>query len=135
MTGERLAEAALLLVGVPFRLHGRDPETGLDCVGLLATAMAQAGRPVPLPNNYSLRSRHLPELGAILDACGLSSAQGAFKAGDVLMLRPSPCQFHLAIASDGNHFVHAHAGLMRVVLGPGPLPWPLVGHWRLHLTV
>ena len=39
-----LAEAALGLLGVPFRLHGRDPATGLDCVGLVAEALRRAGR-------------------------------------------------------------------------------------------
>ncbi len=34
-----LAAAALNLIGTPFRLHGRDPATGLDCVGLVAEAM------------------------------------------------------------------------------------------------
>ena len=55
MTGEDLARAALGLKGAPFRLHGRDPATGLDCIGLFAVAMARAGRPVALPNGYALR--------------------------------------------------------------------------------
>ena len=38
-TGEALATAAEQLIGIPFRLHGRNPETGLDCVGVVAAAV------------------------------------------------------------------------------------------------
>lgn len=131
VTGEALAAAARQFVGTPFRLHGRDPLTGLDCVGVLAAALAIAGRPVALPNGYLLRSRSLPELSATLAACRLAATQGPAEAGDVVMLRPSACQFHLAIAVGRNRFVHAHAGLKQVVLAPGPLSWPVVEHWRL----
>jgi hypothetical protein len=51
-----LAAAALNLIGTPFRLHGRDPARGLDCVGLVAEAMRRAGfHPVP-PGGYGLRA-------------------------------------------------------------------------------
>ena len=40
MSGAALAAAAESLVGTRFRLHGRDPDTGLDCVGLLAASLA-----------------------------------------------------------------------------------------------
>ena len=33
MSAQALAEAAAALVGSRFRLHGRDPATGLDCIG------------------------------------------------------------------------------------------------------
>lgn len=40
-------------------------------------------------------------------------------------------QLHLMIGTrDG--IVHAHAGLGRVVLTPGPSPWPLLGAWRFQ---
>jgi cell wall-associated NlpC family hydrolase len=44
-----LATAAETLVGSRFRLHGRDPETGLDCVGVVAAAMAAIGQSPPSP--------------------------------------------------------------------------------------
>jgi hypothetical protein len=47
------------------------------------------------------------------------------------MLRCSPCQFHFAIAVTAARIVHAHAGLRKVVLGPLPDAWPVVGRWRL----
>lgn len=131
MNGDRLAAAAEALAGVPFRLHGRDPGTGLDCIGVLAAALAAMGRNAPLPNGYALRARFLPELGAIAGACGFAEAGGTIHPGDVLFVRMGPCQFHMVIAARQGGFVHAHAGLKRVTLFDGPLAWPVAGHWRL----
>lgn len=127
MTGEDVATAALALVGKPFRLHGRDPRSGLDCVGVLAAALGGETR---LPNGYALRSRTLPDVPAIMAALGLTEASGDTQPSDVLMLRCSPCQFHFAIAATRARIVHAHAGLRKVVLGPLPDAWPVIGRWR-----
>jgi hypothetical protein len=129
MTGDQLAAAASALVGTPFRLHGRDPRTGLDCIGVLAAALGREG---PLPNGYALRTLCHPDFTGIAAKLGLVPACGAVLTGDVLVLRPSPCQFHLAIAASAQSVVHAHAGLRKVVAGPLPAGWPLVGHWRLQ---
>lgn len=130
MNGQQLAAGAEALVGSPFRLHGRDPATGLDCVGVLAAALSSAGHPHHLPNSYTLRNRSLLDTFPIAQLCGLSPASGNIVPGDVLICRVSPCQFHIAIAASQDGFVHAHAGLRRVVLAPGPLPWPIIQHWR-----
>ena len=130
MSGDALAEAAEALVGTRFRLHGRDPATGLDCVGLLAAALGAIGRPAALPNGYALRARRLPEVDGAARGCGLMPVSPPFRPGDVLLVRPHACQFHLLIAGR-DAFVHAHAGLKRVVALAGPPPWPIVRHWRL----
>ncbi|MEE4451753.1 hypothetical protein [Novosphingobium resinovorum] len=131
MTGEDLAIAARGLVGSPFRLHGRDPASGLDCVGVIEAAFAKAGMRCRLPNGYRLRARDLPDAAALASALGLERTDGAIAAGDVLLLRPSPCQFHLVLAVSPAAVVHAHAGLRKVVLGPLPDQWSRYGHWRL----
>lgn len=131
MNGEALAAAAEALVGARFRLHGRDPATGLDCVGVLAAALAAIGRPAVLPTGYALRSARLPELDALAAGCGLARTGLALRPGDVSLLRIGPCQHHLAVAARGEGFVHAHAGLRRVVVMPGPLAWPAIYRWRL----
>ena len=128
MTGADLAQAAQALVGSPFRLHGRDPATGLDCIGVLAAAL---GGRTALPGGYRLKTRGLPELSGVAAACGFKPADGAVAPGDVLMVQVGPCQFHLMIAASAGHFIHAHAGLGRVVLWDAPLEWPVVHHWRL----
>ncbi len=131
MSAPELAHAAEALLGTRYRLHGRDPATGLDCVGLLAAALTAIGRPAPLPTGYALRSRALPHLERTVSACGFAGVSGPCEPGDVLMTRPAPCQFHLLIAGTSGCLIHAHAGLRRVVAVPFPCPWPILHHWRL----
>jgi cell wall-associated NlpC family hydrolase len=131
MTGARLAQAAQALVGVPFRLHGRDRETGLDCIGVLACALEAIGRPANLPAAYSVRTRVIANLDAIVSSCGFMVTNGAALPGDVILARVGPLQVHLLIATGANSFVHAHARLGRVLNSPMPDTWKIVGHWRL----
>ncbi|KHK92371.1 NlpC/P60 family protein [Novosphingobium malaysiense] len=130
MTGAALAQAARALIGCPFLLHGRDPRTGLDCIGVLEAALTACGITTRLPNAYTLRTRCLPPLETLIGLLGLRDAEGPATVGDVLIVRPSPCQHHLAIATAPGSFVHAHAGLRRVVEGPLPRHWPVVRHLR-----
>jgi len=134
VTGRDLAQAALALVGTPFRLHGRDPVHGLDCVGLIEAALRECGIAAHLPFDYALRNRSMPELGPITAILGLKRARGAVRRGDVLLLRISACQYHFAIAVDGDLAVHAHAGLGRVVCGPLLPEWTPCSRWRLTRT-
>jgi cell wall-associated NlpC family hydrolase len=134
MSGAQLAEAARALVGAPFRLHGRDPASGLDCVGVLAASLVSCGRPVHVPQGYALRNRTLPRLDAFVSACGLVPAEGPALPGDVLLVRAGPGQFHLLISTGAQRCIHAHASLRRVVEADLPPHWPLVEHWRLTAT-
>jgi cell wall-associated NlpC family hydrolase len=129
--GDRLAEAAQALVGSRFRLHGRDPVTGLDCVGVLAAALKAIGREAPLPGAYRLRSRAIPGLAGIAGKCGLTVVEGTVEPGDVQLVRIGACQFHVVIAARDGRFIHAHAGLGRVVMGPPGDDWRVTDHWRL----
>lgn len=130
-SGGELAAKALALVGAPFRLHGREPATGLDCIGVLAAALTACGATPQLPNGYMLRNRTLPELGQYVAGNGLALAAGPLTAGDVVLVRAAPCQVHLLIAVGNEHFVHAHAGLRRVICGELPADWPILRHWRI----
>jgi cell wall-associated NlpC family hydrolase len=127
----QVACAAAALVGVPYRLHGRDPCTGLDCVGVAAAALDACGRLKRAPAGYSMRNRTIAPLLALAPDNGLVVAEGPVAEGDILLVRPGPGQHHLLIAVAEDRFVHAHAGLRRVVAQPGPLPWPIEGRWRL----
>jgi cell wall-associated NlpC family hydrolase len=111
-------------LGARFRLHGRDPATGLDCVGLVAVALGRGDA----PTGYRLRSGSAGEYSAMLAAAGLTIAATA-RPGDVLLCASGPGQFHLGIAS-GAGTIHADAGLGRVVERPGATPWPVVSVWR-----
>lgn len=114
--------AARAAVGARFRLHGRDPASGLDCVGLAALATG-----LEPPTGYALRTGDAGAAIAWLDA-RLTRVTDPWP-GDLLLLCSGPGQLHLAVRTDTG-FVHADAGLRRVVERPGPPPWPLIGTWR-----
>ncbi len=130
--GQALASAALSLTGSHFRLHGRDPASGLDCIGVLATALALTGRAAAIPNGYALRCRDASRFAALAAPCGFVAASGPIMAGDALVFHLGPGQFHLAIAATDGDIIHAHAGLCRVVKSPIPIDWILASHWRLN---
>jgi len=133
--GAALAAAARQLIGCPFRLHGRDPHTGLDCIGLFTAAMAASGRKVDVPPCYGLRNTTLHQAAPLARQAGLQETAGPVAAGDVLLVRLSALQAHLMIAASPDLFIHAHAGLRRVVTSPAPadglLPSSVLHHWRL----
>jgi murein DD-endopeptidase / murein LD-carboxypeptidase len=127
--GERIAAAARSLVGVPFRLHGRSAETGVDCVGLALLSAQRAGHGGIAPEHYGLRGGDAALFGTWLCAAGLRPVRKA-RAGDFMLVRAGPAQAHMMVVVPGGH-VHAHAGLRRVVEMPGPSPWPVTGYWRV----
>lgn len=114
-------------VGARFRLHGRDPAEGLDCVGLAAWALGV----VDLPTGYGLRSGDRDAVAMMIAAAGLRRVDRA-GSGDLLLAQAGPGQLHLAIWT-GAGVVHADAMLRRVVERPGAVPWPVVGVWRLFV--
>ena len=130
---EEFAAAAAAMCGVPFRLHGRDPATGLDCVGLVAVSLDRCGRKAVTPEGYALRALSIaPLLGfAARNGFAVLDPHAPGEAGDLHLLRLSAIQAHLAIALDRERFVHAHAGLGKVVIGHGPLPGETIARWRL----
>lgn len=129
---ERLGDAALGLVGAPFRMHGRNAATGVDCVGVAVAALAGVDRHVVVPDDYRLIGGALDRFDQWAAGCGLVLAQpGALTdPGDILLCAPGPGQFHVMIDS-GPVLVHAHLGLRRVTALPKPAPWPLVRRWQL----
>lgn len=134
MTALALAQAAEALVGTSFRLNGRDPATGLDCIGLLVAALVAIGKPAPIPSGYTLKLRNLDRWLPDPAACGFAITEGPIIPGDVVLLELGPCQQHLAIALEAGRFIHAHAGLRRVVEGSGPLPGVVRLQWRMLPT-
>jgi lipoprotein Spr len=117
-------ERARSAIGARFRLHGRDPATGLDCVGLAGFAFA-----AEVPRDYTLRNGDVARVRAFVAGIGLIEAEGV-AAGDLLLLRAGPGQVHLAIDSGGG-IIHADAMLRRVVERPGT-NWPVIGRWRVE---
>ena len=132
MSGHELACAVQSYLGASFRLHGRDPITGFDCLGLVMVALRDIGRSVSLSVPYGLRNLDPVRLLALPASAGLVEVmEPELAEGDVLVLEVGPAQLHVAVVALGGGIIHAHAGLRRVVRTPFPLPWPLVGQWRL----
>ena len=126
--GEGVAAAALGAVGARFRLHGRDPATGLDCVGLVSWALRAGGWEGAVPTGYALRGGDPVVVAALLDR---DLVRGNGEApGDVVLMRTGPGQLHLGIGTAAG-LVHADASSRRVVVRPGVVAWPVLGCWRL----
>ncbi len=124
-TRDDIVAAARGCVGARFRLHGRDPALGLDCAGLAAHATGLAA-----PSGYALRGGDPRAIAVRVTAAGARPIPlAAAGAGDLLLLGPGPAQVHLAVLTDAG-FIHAHAGLRRVVETPGAPVWPVLGAWR-----
>jgi len=120
------AARARALVGTRFRAQGRSAE-GLDCVGVV---LATFEIPVDsAPRDYQLRGDHLARLKEELDAQFRRVPARRFGSGDLMLLAPAPDQLHLAVRTEDG-FVHAHAGIRRVVETPGFPQWTMVGAYR-----
>lgn len=126
--GERAVAAARAATGAPFRLHGRNVDSGLDCIGLAALALRAEGFEGRVPSGYALRSGQISRVTATLAAMGLEQA-GDARPGDLLVLEAGPGQLHFAIGAEPG-IIHADAVRRRVVERPD-MPWPVISRWRL----
>jgi lipoprotein Spr len=116
--------AARALIGTPFRLQGRDRD-GLDCIGLIAMIH---GLSEAAPRSYALRGTPVDQAMEMLDRHFARRLARAPQVADILLLQPGLDQLHLGLWT-GAGFVHAHAGLRRVVETPGQPSFPLLGIW------
>ncbi|ANU06603.1 hypothetical protein [Paraurantiacibacter namhicola] len=127
--GAAIAAAARSLVGAPFRLHGRDRVTGVDCVGLVLQSLGADPAAIAACSQYRMRQQAPPDLARIARTLGLAPVRDERREGDVVALAMSASQIHFGIVTHEG-LVHAHAGLGRVTLSPEPIPWPVLGCWR-----
>jgi murein DD-endopeptidase / murein LD-carboxypeptidase len=120
------SERARALVGVRFRPQGRGLD-GLDCVGVIVATFGLD--PGGIRQNYTLRGQYRDELGAALAEHFRRVPNRQLRPGDVMLMSTGPRQAHLAVRTEAG-FVHAHAGIRRVVETPGMPEWPLVAAYR-----
>lgn len=103
--GAQFALAALALVGVPYRLGGEDPATGLDCSGLVRVA-ARSALGIELPRQAEAMS----QVGEAVDPTQL-------RVGDLVFFNTQGRPYsHVGIYLDDGNFVHAptQRGVVRV---------------------
>lgn len=119
---------ARALIGVRFRPQGRSAERGLDCLGVVMNATEIARDRVP--EDYRLRDGDVRRMNAGFARLGFSPLP-ADKAepGDIVVANSGPGQLHAVLLTPGG-YIHAHAGLGRVVETPGAPPWPVHAAWR-----
>jgi hypothetical protein len=127
LSPSEIVARARALVGVPFRPQGRDPGTGLDCVGVVLHA---CGIPADeVRRDYRLRGQHRDEIATELNIRFRPARPGRNHQGDVLLCEIEPDQLYLAIQCGGS-FVHADARLRKVVETPGNPGWPVIAAFR-----
>ena len=120
-----IAKRALHCLGTPFRLYGRTPGVALDCVGLAG----YAAELVDLPHDYTFRGKFDEKICAYMEQNFSRLSGPVIEAGVIALVECGPRQQHLMVkTADG--WVHAHAGLGRVVHMAGASPWAVLAAWR-----
>ena len=77
-----------------------------------------------VPANYRLRSRNIAAATSVIEKHFVPSADG-----QLLLMSPAADQLHLAVLTDRG-FIHADAGLRKVVETPGVPRWPVIARYR-----
>lgn len=113
-------------LGTPFKLHGRDPVDGVDCVGLVALIYGQIDG---VPTGYAMRNAQGLRWALDLDEHLERRGDEQVEPGDVLLMQAGPAQYHVGVWT-GDGLIHADARLRRVVETPGAVPWPILGVWH-----
>ena len=127
MERSEIEARARALVGVRFRPQGRDSCLGLDCIGVVASVFDLPAAAVR--RDYGLRGGRREEVESELARYFDPVLIGEAASGDLLLVRPGAAQLHLLVRTAGG-YVHADAGLRRVVEAPGTPPWPVLSAWR-----
>ncbi|WP_419813854.1 peptidoglycan endopeptidase [Glacieibacterium sp.] len=122
-----IVAAARSCVGTRFRVQGRLPGVGLDCIGVALVAAAAVGVRAVTPR-YTLGGDGEAALDVALVALGCVVV-AIPQPGDLLVAAPAAGRRHLGIVTPGG-LVHAHAGLRRVVEAPVDPGWAIVAAWR-----
>ena len=121
------AARARALVGARFRPQGRG-EGGFDCVGVVTETFGIA--PAHVRRDYEMRGPgNLKQLRSTLNRHFRKVSGPQIRVGDVMLLEVAEGQPHLAVRTEAG-FVHAHAGIRRVVETPGLPEWPLIALYR-----
>lgn len=92
-------------IGIPFKDKGRD-FAGWDCYGMVVKCYGECFN-IDLPDMEGCRSMKYEQSIAIFDSMAISYSEvthGRERAGDVIMLRGSPC--HVGIVVRPGYMLH-----------------------------
>ena len=123
--------AARQCLGVRFRLQGRNPATGLDCIGLMLWSASAAGLSIADQNDYVLHDDPGRLDAALAASPFIRAGTGAPQAGDIARFEHAGLALHLGIITPAT-LIHADARLRRVVEHRLDDDWyrRLVSLWR-----
>ena len=125
--GEEAVMRARALLGTRFVAQGRDPATGLDCVGLVVIAYRLD--PTAVRDDYRLSGPHRDTILAFSNARFRRVSRRQMRPGDLLLLQPGAAQWHLGVWTGGG-LIHADATNRRIVERPGVPDWPVAAVLR-----
>jgi cell wall-associated NlpC family hydrolase len=113
-------------IGCPFRLHGREARTGIDCAWLIVTSARACGYPCTgLDEMFTVRGNARQLYGAMIHRAFERVPKAEARAGDVLLLTSKPGTAHIALMSERTPQTIIHAighPYMKVVEQPYRMP-------------
>lgn len=111
MKREDVVVAARKYLDVRWKHQGRNPASGLDCLGLIVQVAKDLGVKPQDATDYT-RTPDARRLMAELESQLLRVSQ--YQIGDILLMRMGTNPQHLCIVTDKG-IIHAHANVRRVV--------------------
>lgn len=122
VTRQQIVDAALALQGARFRHQGRDPETGVDCVGLLVCV----GRAINYPHILDVEGyRRVPSANTIRTTLNMNCDEiplEEVRRGDIYLMRVGGVKpRHVAIRiSDETDYEKGIEPMLIHAFGMGP---------------
>ena len=99
---EALAREARRFLGAPFKLHGIDPATGIDCAGVVLLSARTVGYPcVGLDKAFTTKENIIQLWSAMMNAV-VRIPRADASAGDLLIIAFKPGAGHLSLVTKAN---------------------------------
>ena len=115
-----LDHAARIYLGVTFRHQGRNPATGIDCIGLLVCAATDLGLALADFDStaYGRDPAHGILEGHLIAACGPALPVSAMQAGDIAAIDYKGATRHVGVVGThpdgGFSLIHTNAAVGHV---------------------